>query len=960
MARSCVSFAALVAAAAAFVCSTSLVPVASAFKTGQANNDVVRGGYIIQVDTSSAALSKRGMTPFAALDQTLAAVANQGVAYTVRQRFDAIPDAFMGVSMQVGDDVSIDKLAQIPGVKNVWPIRKVRLPTDVVVDDYQSVDESVMTRRDLSHDTSPPSLEKRGTTFPPASAYTNDQFYPHQDTGIDILHNRGILGAGIKIGIIDTGVDYTNPILGGCFGPGCQISFGYDFAGDAFNGNNQGQPDSDPFASCTSHGTHVTGTVGALANSYGFSGAAPAATIGHYRVFGCAGDTADDLVLAAIQRAVQVDKVDIVTMSLGSAVGWLDNTPIQIYQDYLATIGVHVVASAGNDRVEGAFFSEGPAAGLVTNAVGATDPKTLPAYQALLTGGGSSLLPYSSPAPLTPTGTYRVYFTSTNSGVANDACSALPASTPDLSNMVVVVKRGTCDFTVKLANVAKAGGKIVLVYNSQGSIVIPQLNVGTSGLQAVGSLRYEDGIKLLDMYTSKPGGVFITFRGKQLIPGVADTVSGGLAAPYTAFGPTNDMYLFPSISAPGSSILSTVPGGVGIMRGTSMAAPLVAGAYALLLSARKNDGLTPAQARALMMSTSVQAPSTYQGSTLETVTLQGAGVINAQRAVDMRTQVWPAQIMLNDTRYFNNVHTIALENRESVAVTYTLSSVNTRAIATYNTGATNQIIPSTTPNTVDLASTTVTFSQNGVTVPAGGKVEIVASFSQPRASWTQRDLFLLFSGYVRINAQLQGAASAQPYTIPFLGLLGQLVDMPVLDSTAVALGAALPFVAVGQDIQSGPANFSLSSPNGPPTCYFRLAGATRTLLLDLVDGSVNYAATIPAVQNPAQRMAKRALEARAADQPAPFPTSFSDVPVYGNIYSPYYWPPRDYLVDGPYPYSDFEIAINGTYTAKDGSAQQAVLGKSYKVLLRALRNTADPTLSASYDSWLSPPFTLKA
>lgn len=87
-----------------------------------------------------------------------------------------------------------------------------------------------------------------------------------------------------QIVVVDEGVDYTNPILGGCFGPGCQISFGYDFVGDNYIGTNAPVPDSDPFSSCSNHGTHTTGTVGALANEYGFSGAAPMATIGHYRV----------------------------------------------------------------------------------------------------------------------------------------------------------------------------------------------------------------------------------------------------------------------------------------------------------------------------------------------------------------------------------------------------------------------------------------------------------------------------------------------------------------------------------------------------------------------------------------------------------------------------------------------------------------------------------------------------
>ena len=82
--------------------------------------------------------------------------------------------------------------------------------------------------------------------------------------------------------------------------------------------------------------------------------------------------------------------------------------------------------------------------------------------------------------------------------------------------------------------------------------------------------------QLLNLYTSQPNGVFISFRPWPSYQ-TQDMTADGLCddRPYTTFGPTNDMNLFPSISAPGSSILSTVPGGLGIMRGTSMATPLV-------------------------------------------------------------------------------------------------------------------------------------------------------------------------------------------------------------------------------------------------------------------------------------------------------------------------------------------------------------------------------------------------
>ena len=71
----------------------------------------------------------------------------------------------------------------------------------------------------------------------------NFPFYPsHALTGVDKLHSQGVLGEGIVVGVIDTGVDYTHPALGGCFGQGCKIGGGTDLVGDAFNGTNTPMP----------------------------------------------------------------------------------------------------------------------------------------------------------------------------------------------------------------------------------------------------------------------------------------------------------------------------------------------------------------------------------------------------------------------------------------------------------------------------------------------------------------------------------------------------------------------------------------------------------------------------------------------------------------------------------------------------------------------------------------------
>ncbi|GAB3995569.1 hypothetical protein GCM10029992_13200 [Glycomyces albus] len=93
-------------------------------------------------------------------------------------------------------------------------------------------------------------------------------------------HDRGIDGTGLKIGVIDTGIDYTHPDLGGCFGPGCRVELGTDLVGDDYDaddpGNAEPVPDDDP-ADCAGHGTHVAGIAGADSRSpEGVTGAAPA------------------------------------------------------------------------------------------------------------------------------------------------------------------------------------------------------------------------------------------------------------------------------------------------------------------------------------------------------------------------------------------------------------------------------------------------------------------------------------------------------------------------------------------------------------------------------------------------------------------------------------------------------------------------------------------------------------
>ncbi|GAA6060985.1 hypothetical protein JCM10212_000671 [Sporobolomyces blumeae] len=916
---------------------------AVAFRHGVPMNDpalYVPNRYIVEVDGTSSALSKRGLTAVKLLDHVLLGIKSGGITFSVRQTFKDLPDVFHGASIDVPSGTSMRDLQKIDGVKNVWPVRILRRPDGPIIEGTGNLESTAFA---------PPTsrLSKRATTFPPASAYANDTFTTHVQTGVDKLHNAGILGAGVKIAVLDDGVDFTNPILGGCFGPGCHISFGYDFVGDDFTGDNTPVPGGPLNSECANHGTHVTGIIGALANEYGFSGVAPEAELGHYRVIGCAGFTSEDVLVQALMRGYR-DNVNIMSLSIAGGIGWLDISPSQILIEFLTAKGINVVVAGGNDGTEGLFFADSPAATVGGIAVGSVDPTYFPVYNAPVLG--KPPIPYQNPTPFNLSGDYIVYFTSMDPTLKNDACSALPASTPNLSNRVVVVQRGTCDFTVKLANVAKAGGKVVLIYNSAGALPIPQLNVGTTGLTAVGSLRREDGLKLLGYYKTNQRGTRMSFPFGPLVPYVQNTVSGGIISTFSNYGPTDDLYAVPSLVAPGLNILSTVVGGLGIMRGSSMACPFVSGAVALILSARSGEKLSPAQVKGLLMATSDQTPTSYGGNTLVTAVRQGSGLVQVDQAVYRKTLVSPDVFQLNDTANFNGSQPLTITNKHDATVTYRLSWTNAQGVATYNNGASSQVIPSTSPAAVASATALrVAFSQRYVTLGPGKSTTVTATFTPPNLVQDDIDKFPFYSGWVQVVGQVSG--SSETSSIPFFGLSANMIDMPILDTTDVALGPNLPFIAAGEDIATGPATYSRSD---PPVVYFRLAAGTRNLALDLVAADIDYDATVPAVTNPARRLVKRSTNEL---MPRATPKEYSDVPIVGHLYVSDHPLARDYLVSSsPAPFTDYEQVVQ-TYTNGNGMNETVALNTPYKVLLRALKITADPTLSSSYESWLSPSFT---
>lgn len=166
------------------------------------------------------------------------------ISYDIRHEFNST--VFTGVSISVkepGTDKELQQqLLDIPGVTGVWPVYKVPRPGR-----FSNLTYTESSGADV------PFVQKRQSTEAQADSLASAL----ELGGVDRLHAKGIKGKGIKVGIIDTGVDYRHPALGGGFGPGFKVAGGYSFVND--NGTLTNSP--DPLSTCITggHGTHVSG-----------------------------------------------------------------------------------------------------------------------------------------------------------------------------------------------------------------------------------------------------------------------------------------------------------------------------------------------------------------------------------------------------------------------------------------------------------------------------------------------------------------------------------------------------------------------------------------------------------------------------------------------------------------------------------------------------------------------------
>lgn len=445
-----------------------------------------------------------------------------------------------------------------------------------------------------------------------------------------------LTGKGVKVAVIDTGIDYNHPDLKKSF------KGGYDVV----------DCDDDPMETKESegiptiHGTHVAGIIAANGK---IKGVAPEVELYGYRALGPGGQGTTEQVIEAIEKAVS-DGVDIINLSLGNTVNGPD-WPTSVALDKAVEKGVVAVTSNGNSGPN--MWTVGsPGTSEKAISVGASIPPIKTPYLTIFGGdreielqvmGGSIPWNFRRDVPLV------------------DGKLGREEDLQDVAGRVVLIERGIIPFSVKARNALQKGAKGVIIYNNTAGMFQGTLEGDSIDIPVV-SIAREDGKWLLEKInkSSDSPRLRTIYREEE-----------DLLAPFSSRGPvTHTWTVKPDVVAPGVAIDSTVPNGYLGLNGTSMAAPHVAGAAALIKQAHPD--WSPEQIKASLMNTAKRL--TDKEGNLYLPHEQGAGRIQIDKAIKTETLVYPGAISFgkwssNDLRTTKQV-TVTVENVSDKKKTY--------------------------------------------------------------------------------------------------------------------------------------------------------------------------------------------------------------------------------------------------------------------------------------------------
>lgn len=529
------------------------------------------------------------------------------------------------------------------------------------------------------------------------------KFFVDTDRGPELIGSASIWdgaatgvsskGEGIIIGMIDTGINTDNPsfadiggdgynhtnpktgFLGDCangfaslcndklIGVRSYSSITDNYSDTAVFGNNPPDSNGEDY---NGHGSHTSSTAGGNVllnvdlldrqnqeqgggvNSSGFkfaqiSGVAPHANIISYQVCspGNSGDTYTGCTGSAIVNAIDdaiADGVDVINFSIGGDTPFNPWTSAQELAFLNAqAAGIFVATSAGNSgpAAETAFK---PSA-WYTAVAASTHGRTL--SRSFQFDGNSYAFATGTGPAITTDVTAPVIYAGDVAANNFEGCSAFTAG--DFSNSIALVKRGACNFSVKVDNATAAGAVAVVVFNHEtgGDVLVSMASLESTTIPSV-FIGNTDGLAVVTRL-SQTTGISGTIKAQfSRVIGAFDNMAG-----FSSRGPgmTVPDVMVPQVSAPGVSIYAAfadqqfghdVSGpstaDFSFLQGTSMASPHVAGAAALIKSVHLN--WTPDNIRSALMMTATTDMRKEDTTTPADIFDRGAGRIQVDLAVN--------------------------------------------------------------------------------------------------------------------------------------------------------------------------------------------------------------------------------------------------------------------------------------------------------------------------------------
>ena len=478
----------------------------------------------------------------------------------------------------------------------------------------------------------------------------------------------GVDGTGVRVAVLDSGIDYTHFNLGGpgtttdyntcyagrnaapvgacagLFGPAApKVVGGYDFVGETWP-NTALTPDPNPI-DFEGHGTHVSDIIGGRSADGTHKGVAPGASLYAVKVCSAVSTSCSGVaILQGLEFALDPngdddisDAVDVVNMSLGSSYGQREDDSSAATAT-ISKFGVTVVVSAGNSA-DRPFITGSPSSTPEAISVAQTNVPSAVTYALQVNAPPAIAGLYQNTntvdwAPITTGFTGDVLYT----GDLGAALACAPLAAGALAGKVALIDRGDCAISIKVNNAAVAGAIGVLIANNAAGDAPSFSFGGPDPFTAAQTLILTQANGTL--LKNNKAGLNVT-----VAPAAATSLAGSIVAS-SSRGPSYSYgAIKPEIGAPGASLSAEAGTGNGqtVFGGTSGAAPMVSGAAALLLQAE--PALKPHEVKARLVNSAEKNvytnPATLPG-VLAPISRIGGGEVRVDRAVNLKTAMWDA------------------------------------------------------------------------------------------------------------------------------------------------------------------------------------------------------------------------------------------------------------------------------------------------------------------------------